>query len=103
MQLAVADEEHITLPVILVNSFARYSENIGVFGGGDGDADIHVGNEPPIAVVNLAGDLADITGSPHLDLAGNLRHGPLPAASRHGIPGYGYLFSGRQISQVSFV
>src|ERR1700722_18828516 len=86
-EFAIDYLKNVGLGVVHVHSFAKKSENAGAFGGDDDDADIDVGQEAEIVVVDGAGVPAHITRATKFDGGGNGADGSIPDASGQCVPG----------------
>ena len=86
-ELAIDNLIDVGLGVVHVHGFAQKSEDAAAFGGDDGDADIDVGQQTKIVVVDRACDLAHVARAAKFDGGRNGADGSIPDASGQCVPG----------------
>src|SRR5579864_8952097 len=93
----------VRLRIVEAQGVALQREHVGVLGGDDGRADIHVGQEAQIVVINGSSKLADVAGAAEFHGGGNAGDGSGPNAAGDGIPGDLDFLSGSEAAYVGLV
>ncbi len=103
LQLVVDNLEDVRTSVVDTNRVAWQRENVCMFSGHDGDADIHVWQELEVVIVDGTSCFADVAGAAQLHRRRDCGDAAVPGPSRNCVPGKLNLLPGNQTAHIGFV